>query len=161
MAIVSSSFTVGVVQRDGRRFITEIHTDNTGATHRIEYLGESPDDSAFENPAVIMAARAVTLDQGLKQFEIEQILSDLRRPLVKYVTKAALLVVWRERFREARREQAAQLAKWILDHLEAGEWTDAQLRALFGLNPAEYTALKLRLDDLRTRWNQVQAAAGE
>lgn len=156
MAIVSNSFSLGIVQRDGRVNVVEVHTDNTGATHRIEYLGNPNNDHA-----AVMTARAITLDEQLKASEVERILSALSAPVPRYVTKAALLLVWREQFRDARRERAVQLAKWILDHLDAGEWTDLQLRSLFGVSAANYSTLKQRLEDMRTRWNQVQASAGE
>lgn len=156
MAIVSNSFSLGIVQRDGRVNVVELHTDNTGATHRIEYLGNPNDDHA-----TVMTARAITLDEQLKASEVERILSALSAPVPRYVTKAALLLVWREQFRDARRERAAQLAKWILDHLDAGEWTDAQLRILFNATITQYNAIKARLVDMRAQWNELQTAQGE
>lgn len=38
MAIVSSTHTVGHAQIDGRRYVTEAHTDGVGVEHRVEYL---------------------------------------------------------------------------------------------------------------------------
>ena len=67
----------------------------------------------------------------------------------------------RERFRNASREETARLAKWILDHLDAGDFTDTQIRNAFGLTAGQWTTLKAKMAALRTNYAAVQAAAGE
>lgn len=38
MPIDSSSYAVDAhAQRDGRRYVTELHTDSTGEVHRVDY----------------------------------------------------------------------------------------------------------------------------
>jgi hypothetical protein len=37
MSIVSSSYQVGDIQKDGQRWIDELHVDSIGETHRVSY----------------------------------------------------------------------------------------------------------------------------
>lgn len=80
---------------------------------------------------------------------------------LQHQTAAQFAARLRERFRNANREEAARLAKWILDHLEAGDFTDAQIRNAFGLTAGQWTTLKAKMTTLRTNYAAVQAAAGE
>ena len=67
----------------------------------------------------------------------------------------------RERYRNCTKQETARLAKWILDHLEAGDFTDLQIRNAFGLTSGQWTTLKSKMTTLRTNLEAVQAAAGE
>jgi len=67
----------------------------------------------------------------------------------------------RERYRSASKEECARIATWILHHIEAGDFTDTQVRNAFGLTAGQYTTLKSKWTTLRTSWLAVQAAAGE
>jgi hypothetical protein len=66
MAIVSSSYVVGIPQSDGRCFVTEFHTDSTGRVHSIEYGPIGAVD--YE---AIMVARAVQISESLAEAEAE------------------------------------------------------------------------------------------
>ena len=66
MAIVSSSYVVGIPQSDGRCFVTEFHTDSTGRVHSIEY-GPVP----VIDYAAVMAARAVQISEDMAAAEAE------------------------------------------------------------------------------------------
>ena len=70
MAIVNSSFAVGVPQHDGRVWVTETHVDSTGQEHQFMYLA-APD----HDHAAVMAARAVALAEQLAQAEIDGVLN--------------------------------------------------------------------------------------
>jgi hypothetical protein len=48
-----------------------------------------------------------------------------------------------------------------LNHIAAGDFTDAQVRNAFGLTTQQYTNLKTRMQALSTNWSAVQAAQGE
>jgi hypothetical protein len=80
---------------------------------------------------------------------------------LRHQTAAQFIARFRERFRSAEREEAAKLATWLLNRIEAGDVTDAQVRNAFGLNNTQYNALKTRMTNLRTAWLAVQAARGE
>ena len=80
---------------------------------------------------------------------------------LRYQTPAQFAARLRERYRNASREEACGIAKWILDHLEAGDFTDAQLRNAFGLTVTQWNTLKTKLTNLRTAYEAVMAAKGE
>lgn len=70
MAILSSTFAVGHAQADGRRYVTERHTDDAGGVHEREYLAALGADHA-----AIAAAYAVELADELAAGEFEAILN--------------------------------------------------------------------------------------
>ena len=80
---------------------------------------------------------------------------------LKHQTAAQFAARLRERYRNASREECARIATWILNRIEAGDITDAQVRTAFGLTVTQYNNLKTRMTNLRTNWLAVQAAAGE
>lgn len=67
--IVSSSYTVGHAQADGRRFVVELHTDSAGVVHRVEY-GPMPDGTDYQ---AIMEARAAQIGEQLAAQEAESL----------------------------------------------------------------------------------------
>lgn len=80
---------------------------------------------------------------------------------LKYQTEAQFAARLRERYRNASREEAAHIATWILNKINAGDLTDAQMRSAFGLTLVQYNALKTRMNSLRTAYQTVQASVGE
>lgn len=76
-------------------------------------------------------------------------------------TGAQLAARFRARFLAAEREECARMATWLLNRIDAGDFTDAQVRGAFGLTTTQYNALKTRLSTLRTQWLAVLAAKGE
>lgn len=70
MAIVSTSHVVGHAQADGRRYVTETHTDSAGGVHVREYLAPVGADHA-----AIASAYAVDLAERLAEAELEGLLS--------------------------------------------------------------------------------------
>ncbi len=69
MAIISSTYSLGHIQADGRRYVTEEHTDSTGAIHRVEYLSGVVDYQAITN------ARAIALAEELANAEFMDVIS--------------------------------------------------------------------------------------
>lgn len=70
MSIVSSTYTVDAhAQIDGRKYVTEMHTDSVGDVHRVEYLAPVGADYT-----AIMNARAVVISNALAQSEFEGML---------------------------------------------------------------------------------------
>lgn len=80
---------------------------------------------------------------------------------LQYQTVAEFAARLREKYRNGTGEQAARIAKWILDHIEAGDFTDAQVRGAFSLTAGQWTTLKAKMTTLRTNYEAVQAAQGE
>ena len=81
--------------------------------------------------------------------------------VLRHQTKAQFAARLRERYRNASREEAARIATWLLNSIEAGDFTDLQVRTAFGLTSGQWTTLKAKLTTLRTNWLAVLAAAGE
>jgi len=67
----------------------------------------------------------------------------------------------RERYRNASKEECARIATWILNHIEAGDFTDTEVRNAFSLTVTQWDTLKAKMTTLRTNWLAVQAAEGE
>lgn len=67
----------------------------------------------------------------------------------------------RAAYRAASKEQCARMAWRIVEMLNAGDVTDAQLQNVFGLTAAQYPTLKTKLADLHDKWAGVRAAQGE
>ena len=80
---------------------------------------------------------------------------------LRHQTKAQFAARLRERYRRASREEAARIATWMLNSIEAGDFTDLQVRTAFGLTSVQWTTLKAKMTTLRTNWLAVLAAAGE
>lgn len=80
---------------------------------------------------------------------------------LKHQTAAQLAARFRERFRGASKEEAARMATWLLNRIDEGDFTDAQVRSAFGLTVTQYNNLKTRMGTLRANWQAVQTAQGE
>lgn len=67
----------------------------------------------------------------------------------------------RSRYLASSQTECARLATWVLNHIEAGDFTDAQVRGAFGLSSLQYTTLKTKWTTLRTSYLAAIAAVGE
>lgn len=75
--IVSSSWTEGPTQIDGRRYVNERHVDDRGDEYLYEWLGDTSAD-------VVVAARATQLNKLIgDQRAAEQLVSGTLLPLTK------------------------------------------------------------------------------
>jgi hypothetical protein len=156
MPIVSSVHTLGVVQKDGRRWVVEDHADNFGTHYLHEYLAEPNADYA-----AILSDRAVVLSQRLIDREIVTLLGNDADPVLEHATKTLFAQVLRETYRNATREECARLAAWIIHRINSGWVTETQVRNAFGLTVGQWTTLKAKLTALRDHWLAIQAAQGE
>ena len=157
MAIESSAFAVGVPQADGRVWVTETHTDHLGNEYPFSYLA-----SPTANHQAVMDARISRIEQALAESEfLEAIEVEGWSPL-KHQTGAQFAARFRARYKDASRVECAKLAKWILDRIDAGDFTDAAVRNAFGLTVTQWNTLKAnKLTPQRTAYNAVLAAQGE
>ena len=69
MSIISSTFSVGHAQVDGRKYVAEQHTDHLGGVHTAEYLA-----SVGTDYAAVAAARAVQIEAQLAEAEAAALL---------------------------------------------------------------------------------------
>ena len=156
------TISVGHAQKDGRKFVLEVHSDAQGEFARAEYLAE---DGADHN--AIATARTAVLLASLAEQEFERMLEadvypDLDPlPPLRFQTMAELMARIREAFRNRNREPLVQLARWIVNRITAGDMTDTQVRNAFGLTAPQYNVLKNRMTTLRDALNAVEGAAGE
>lgn len=68
MPIVTSTHTAGHAQVDGRRYVTEWHTDDLGAVITLEYLAAADADHA-----AIRTARAAQINDALAEAEATEL----------------------------------------------------------------------------------------
>lgn len=68
MPIVSSTHVVGQAQADGRRYVTEQHTDDLGAVLLVEYLAAQDADYT-----AIRTARAAAINDRLAEEEATEL----------------------------------------------------------------------------------------
>ena len=80
---------------------------------------------------------------------------------LKHATLAQLGTAFRERFRVSEGVETARLARWLLERIADGTFTETQVRTFFGLNLTQWTALKAKVTTLRDRYAEVLAARGE
>ena len=81
--------------------------------------------------------------------------------VLRYATAAQLADAFRERYRASSKQECARMATWILNHIDAGDFTDTQVRNAFGLTTGQYTTIKAKWTSLRTAYNAMLAAEGE
>jgi hypothetical protein len=73
--IVSSSYSEGPIQADGRRYVSEVHTDSNGRTYAYEWLGD-------QDAAIVVQARAEALSADLaKKAAAEAVVLGTKAPL--------------------------------------------------------------------------------
>ena len=156
MAIVSSTHTLGTVQVDGRRYVTEDHVDQVAKHYLIGYLAAIGADYA-----AIRIARMAALSQQLIDAEIGAALAVDADPVLVYATKNEFVPVLREAYRGSARDECARLATWVLNRIGGGWATETQVQNAFGLTLGQWTTLKAKMTALRTNYLSVQASAGE
>jgi hypothetical protein len=81
--------------------------------------------------------------------------------LLKHQTVERFVARVREAYREGPPEKIVRIARFIEARLQSGDLTAAQLRAAFGLNATQFSALRTRMQALIAADNTVRAAQGE
>lgn len=71
MPIVSSTHTLGGLEQDGRRWVSETHTDHLGGTHVAQYLAVAGADYV-----AIRTARAAQIEAALADSEAQQLIGE-------------------------------------------------------------------------------------
>jgi hypothetical protein len=75
--ITDSTYTEGPAQADGRRYVKEVHTDDTGKTYEFEWLGA-------QDVALVLAGRAAALSSQIAaQSEADALVAGTSLPLSK------------------------------------------------------------------------------
>jgi hypothetical protein len=153
---MSFTVTVGHAQKDGRKYVLEVHSDAQGEFTRVEYLAEP--DADFN---AIALAREPVLLESMAQSDLDQAIADEVMPRLRFFDVNGLVARIRELFRNNERERLCEIAHWILERINAGDLTDLQVREAFGLTPGQYNALKSRISALAAALDTVRGAKGE
>lgn len=81
---------------------------------------------------------------------------------LRHQTVAQFAARLRERYRNASRDEAARIAHWLLEKINAGDITDAQCASAFGVTVGQWSTFKTnKLVPLHEHWTAIRAAAGE
>lgn len=159
MAITSSVVTVEHAQRDGRRWVTEVHSDAQGECVRLSYLGASNAQTTAQG---IANARVTTLNVRLADAEARSKCEIDANPVpFRYQTAGEFLDRIRATYRSLSREELARLARYITRRIDDGSVTTTQLRNAWGLTSGQWTTLEAKMRTLRSDIEAIDGAAGE
>lgn len=157
MPVLSSEHVVEHAQRDGRAYVLETHTLTAGLPVLIEYLAEVGADYI-----AIRTARQAIINELLALAEFERALAFAGWRPLDHQTGAEFAARFRERFRRSSREEAAALAYWIIERINAGDVGETAVRNAFGLSLAQWSTLKTtKLIPLHDAWAAALLAQGE
>lgn len=81
--------------------------------------------------------------------------------ILKHQTAEQFVARMREAYRNADRVRLLLIARFILARISAGDLTDAQCRAAFGLSTTQWNNLKTRMQNLINADNTLLSAVGE
>ena len=156
MALTAQVLLDAHTQADGRRYVLEIHSDAQGEVYRIRYKGRDTDDRQ-----AIADARAVKLARKFADGEAVEALIGDAVPALRFQTAQEFIARVREIYRTGTGEQVCKIARWFRRRALAGDLTENQIRNAFGLTPAQWDVLKVKLQQLDESLNVVETAVGE
>lgn len=81
--------------------------------------------------------------------------------ILKHQTAQDFIARVRAAYRDGDPATLVKIARFILSRIQAGDITDAQCRAAFGLNVTQWNNLKTKMQNLVTADNAVASAVGE
>jgi hypothetical protein len=149
--------TVGHAQRDGRKFVLEVHSDGQGEYSRIEYLADPLAD--FN---AIATAREPVLIASLAEQESRDTVDQRLQPNPRFQTEDELLLKVRQRYLASKGEETCRIARWIVDRLNDASVTVVQMRTAWGGIPTnQWNAINGRMDTFAAAISSTDAAAGE
>lgn len=154
---MAHSITVGHAQKDGRRYVLEVHTDGQGEFARLEYLAAPGTD--YE---AVATAREPVLIEGLAEQEARDTVDQGRQPNSRFEPPSELLIKVRTRYLVSVGEETCRIARWVVDRLNDGSITVVQMRAAFGgISANEWNAINGRMDTFAASITSIDSAVGE
>ena len=131
--IVSSSYSEGPLQADGRRYVSETHVDVHGRTYTFEWLGD-------QDAGYVLEARAATLSAELEaKAAAEAVVVGTRAPLTHL------------EFRRLFTEEELEFVDELNDTFESREDLDAATKRKIRTSIKNYEMSEyVRLDDPAT-----------
>jgi hypothetical protein len=157
MTIVSSIIEEISLQKDGRRWVREAHTDHVGVKYIRSYLAAADEDTEAG-----LAAYALQLGENTRLGEILSNIADvtangsLAAPTTNYSTPAQNFAALRLSYAVATRVEAIMIGDFL------NTLTSQQLQNAFGLNASQVTTLRTnKLTPAATLAASIRAAAGQ
>jgi hypothetical protein len=135
--IVSSAIVEDAPQIDGRRAVTEAHTDQVGVVRRCQYMA-----GAGEDVAATMGGRVAQINAGLVSDEIASNMAavcssgSFAAPTFVHSTVAANVAAFRAAYAGMANEQAIMMGDFLASR------TDAALQNALGLTAGQVAALR-------------------
>ena len=135
--IISSVVAAQSIQKDGRIWITEVHTDSLGAKYQINYLATD-----ISKLAASLAANAVSILNDLLNQEIQNNINEIVMygskfvPTVNYSTVAANFAELKAVWINFTQTQAIMIGDY-LNQLSA-----ATLESVFGWSPEQTASIQ-------------------
>lgn len=154
---IVQSVILAVTDQIGGRYITERHTDSAGKIYNVEYFAR-----AGVEVDIVLANRAAALNEWLSSDELYATVFDNSwdHALV-HATTNELVAYVRTLYRESSKERLALISRRILEWITNGRFTDTQVRTSFGLQAAQWTTLKNKMQTLVANYAALEAAVGE
>lgn len=134
---ITSTFTQGLPQKDGRIYVHETHTDDYGRKYSYTWLG-----SVGDNVSAKLAAHATALANQLRDAEIDNNVAEIKFKgslatySLEYSTVTQNFVAVREAYKQSSQYEAIMIGDFF------ASLTDTQLRNLFSYTQAQVDALR-------------------
>jgi hypothetical protein len=154
--IISSTFTIGIPQIDGRVFVTEVHTWDSGLPVTILEYGPVPATLDFQS---IANARALVIMQSKRDEEAQDNIN-LDRYLLVYNTETQMLTYLHELYIYSVGMETCRLARWIIDRLDQSAFSITAIRTVWGLSVPQWNSFNGVLDTYAASYTSVNAARG-
>jgi len=152
---LTSSYVVEHAQSDGRKWVREKHVDAFAREHFLTYLSTD----AMDRDA-ILASHGTNLEENLKQQDFQKCL-EFDTVSTEYASNTEIAAYVRERYRNGPPEEVVKIARWIRRRIASGQFTETQVRNVFGLTITQWNNLFAKMAILEDALNTVEGAEGE
>ena len=149
------TISIGHLQRDGRRYISESFSDAIGVYTANTYLAADGLDynaiASAKEPFLIL------------QFAEVEARGDVNGNLLtaRFQTVDEELLKIRERYLGSKGNETCIIARWIVNRLNDGSVTVVQMRTAFNVSAAQWNAINGRMDTFANSLISVETAVGE
>ena len=157
MSIVSSVIAATDTQKDGRKWVRELHTDHVGVQYVRHYLAQAADDlnAALAAYAVILAANT-TASEIASNLSAVLTTGSLAVPTFIYSTQGANLAALRAAYAISTRNEAIMIGDFL------SSLTDGQLQTIFSMTAGQVTTLRSnRLTPAASLAASIRSAVGQ
>jgi len=90
----------------------------------------------------------------------KMIFDDLAPP-ARFSTTQEMVARLRQEYKDSTENVTMAIAGWIINRLNAGDFTAAQLRSAFGMDQSQWDNFSAKLQEYATCLNTVKVATGE